>query len=332
MTLNADHLKYFLNNHTDILVIPSAEKKLDALCSAVAFAHIAKQLKKNVRIVFSGIIPERLSFLALNDHLSSKNLLETKEALLCLGPPIYPAVGNGEFKHKNIPILSVTARQSDAIKNSNPSTFYSALSITSRSAGSISEIITQAVKEIDEELISKEVATPLLAGIIATSNNFQDLNIHPQTLFTAAYLISKRADHEKIVQYLYKTKPLELIRLWGSAIATFSYREKTKLGYSVLTEQDFIASGAKSQQVVPILNELKANFSAADIIVLSFNSPKQQKYALVHARKKNSLIRYAHRLGLTIQNNTLLIPLSNSNENNLENATLKLVEDIEKFL
>jgi ubiquinone biosynthesis protein COQ9 len=61
------------------------------------------------------------------------------------------------------------------------------------------------------------------------------------------------------VQALYKTKPLNLLRLWGRILAKLKTENDTV--YSVLSGQDFEKSGASSALIPQSILDLIANLS-----------------------------------------------------------------------
>ena len=74
-------------------------------------------------------------------------------------------------------------------------------------ASSCSEILYNALEQIDPQAIDKIVADCLLTGIISATDSFQKKNTTPKALARAAELMEKGADQQLIIRWLYKTQP-----------------------------------------------------------------------------------------------------------------------------
>lgn len=181
--------------------------------------------------------------------------------------------------------------------------------ISGEHTSSCSELITRILKEIDEERISPSVATALMTGLVAATQNFQHASVRPQTLFAAAYLIGRKADKNTIIRHLYKTKPFSFVKLWGYALSRFSYDPATRICWTMVDAGDFTRSGATRQQAGELLAELKNNFSQANTFVLGIENSTGNFSVLIHTSDTTLLKRYANRFGARSRNSTLLIAL-----------------------
>lgn len=145
---------------------------------------------------------------------------------------------------------------------------YGEVNIIDPACSSCSEITTILLKKWDENLITKEVATSLLAGIIGATANFQNLRTKPSALSQAAYLMSKDADQQSIIKNLFKTKSFEFLRLWGIAMAKLQYIENSRLTWLTITQNDFLESGADAKSIPPLLGEIINNFALANLFII----------------------------------------------------------------
>ena len=138
---------------------------------------------------------------------------------------------------------------------------------------SLSEISYELIKTMDENAVSKDIATYLLAGIIWSSQNLQNPRTRPKTFEAASSLIEKGAQHQEIIRHLYKTKPISNVKLFGKALEKLNFETKNKL-YSILLEfKDFVESGTTQKNLGFIIEELKTNFripcnNTADLLIL----------------------------------------------------------------
>lgn len=189
---------------------------------------------------------------------------------------------------------------------------------------SCSEIVVKLLKQWDETLITKNVATPLLAGIIASTNNFQNARTKPNTFYEAAYLISREADQQEIIKCLLKTKSFEFLRLWGIAMSKLQYEDRAKLGWLSLSENDFRESGATPRLLPSILTELKNNFAAANTFVIFWKNDQNAQLALVHSLHNEHLRALSKTLGGQRRGSNLILSLPSTQTQDQE----KLIENI----
>jgi phosphoesterase RecJ-like protein len=158
------------------------------------------------------------------------------------------------------------------LKNEN----YGQINFVNPNKSSISEIVFELIKEIDENLMDNEMATDLLAGVIAKTKSFKTENIGPQTLKNVSELIVLGADKEKILNNFYRTKKVSTLRLWGRVLARLQYDVENKLVWSSLPYNDFIKSGANEEDVKGVVDELILNSPQAEVVLLIFEKKNNE--------------------------------------------------------
>lgn len=164
------------------------------------------------------------------------------------------------------------------------------LNLIDHGAASLSEIITDLIIAIKPDLLSGQVCTKLLAGLICATNNFQHPRTSPRTLSKAALLIEHGADHEKIIQHLYKTKTLAQMRLLGRALQNLRLLPDKELGLITLTKDDFDRTGASSRDLAQVLEDIRANFPQLPSLFLLWESHASDPLVKGIASCKNSVI------------------------------------------
>lgn len=176
-------------------------------------------------------------------------------------------------------------------------------------ASSCSEIITRMLRKWDENLIVKIIATPLLAGIISATNNFQNLRTKPNALYEAAFLMSREADQQEIIKSLFKTKPFEMLKLYGMAMAKLSYHKNMPIVSATLTSQDFLQSGAEPTAISQILAELKNSFMPTEVLILFWEEDGSWKGA-IHTSREESIKLLHQTIGGERHGNTIFLSLA----------------------
>ena len=129
-------------------------------------------------------------------------------------------------------------------------------------SSSLAEISTELIKSLDPagDYLRGGIATCLLVGVIYASQNFRNPKTRPKTFETSAFLIEKGADHQKIVQHLYKQKDISQIRILGRILEKLNFDEKKDVYLATLAKSDFENCQATSRDLGFVIEELKLNF------------------------------------------------------------------------
>ena len=174
------------------------------------------------------------------------------------------------------------------IDRSSSNERYGEINVVEPLASSCSEILTSILKEWDEDIIDKGASTLLLAGIISTTRNFQNIRTKPNTLLTAGYLMSREAQQQEIIRYLFKTKPFEFLKLLGIAMTKFQYDEAKNLGWVKFSQNDFNESGSTPKSIPSIIMELKNNFSGSLCLVVLWEGA-QNYFGIINSESQDQL-------------------------------------------
>ncbi len=129
-------------------------------------------------------------------------------------------------------------------------------------------LLEKLQKETKEQLIDEDVATLLLTGIITDTGSFQNANTTPKAFDTASELIAYGARQQEIIQYIFKTKQLSQLKLWGRVLSKIQTDEKHRIVWSTISQQDFRDTGSTYDQTGDVIDELMTNAPGAEIVVL----------------------------------------------------------------
>jgi phosphoesterase RecJ-like protein len=144
---------------------------------------------------------------------------------------------------------------------------------------STAEILFSLFEKYEEKIMDEDIATCLLTGIISKTKSFKTANITPKTLLITSELISGGARREEIVNKLYRSKSINILKLWGRVLARLNSDLDSSLVWSVLTKIDFIKTGAKENDLQDVIDELIVNIPKAKIIVLIYENPEKTEQA-----------------------------------------------------
>ncbi|MBI2450304.1 MAG: hypothetical protein HYV47_02065 [Candidatus Nealsonbacteria bacterium] len=289
--------KNIIEKSQDILIFPSPELQGDSLGSALALFYTLKKMGKNVNVNINDI-PEKFRFLTMGLPADSGNFVisidtENKEISQMRYEKngkdlkIYLTLNKGEIQGGDISFLPYQTTDGRPINmdllislgaqslENIPHHFWKLpiLNIDNQPqnenfgevnliemTSSLAEITNSLIRSMDEALLDEKTATCLLAGIIWSSQNFRSPRTRPKTFETSAFLIEKGANHQEVVQHLYKQKSLPQIKLFGKVLEKLNFHNQKEVYSALLRENDFKYCQANSKDLSFVLEELKFHF------------------------------------------------------------------------
>jgi nanoRNase/pAp phosphatase (c-di-AMP/oligoRNAs hydrolase) len=150
------------------------------------------------------------------------------------------------------------------------------INIVDLKCGATSELITSLIEAIDAKRMDADTATCLLAGIIGETKSFRSSAVTPRTLETAGRLVLRGARREQIVEALFRTRPVEALRLWGRVLARLKADREHKLVWSVLGRADFMHAGADETHLSDVIDELVSRAPDAEVVFLLHEHPQTE--------------------------------------------------------
>lgn len=192
-------------------------------------------------------------------------------------------------------------------------------------SSSVSEIIIGLIDFIDRNLLNENVATYSLAGLIDATDNFRSQKTNPRTFNNAALLINRGGDREKITRYFYKTKSLNLLKLWGRILHKLSWDKQTKLVYGIVAQKDFAKTNTNPDYLPKILEEIKTTFNEINATLLLWEDSEMSK-GIVYSSNPIFLKNLTLNLSGVLKNNNLFF----SENKTLEETQKRILNLIKK--
>jgi len=134
---------------------------------------------------------------------------------------------------------------------------YGQVAIIDVMSSSSSEVVANLLERLNGISLDEKMAECLLAGIISATDSFQKKNTTPKSFLTAAILMDKGANQQEIVRWMYKTQPLNILKLWGRVMAKVKWDENLKIIWSEITVEDFIQSRSTPENLPVILEKMQ---------------------------------------------------------------------------
>lgn len=189
------------------------------------------------------------------------------DLVLIAGSPDLESLGRLYFENTELffqtPIINIDHHPSNE--------FFGTINIIEVTSPSTAEIVAGIAQNISPDALNGEVATLLLAGIIAETNNFQNPNINPKTFTLAASLLSGGAAQEEIIRHFYKTKSLAVLRLIGQIINNMSFDSSRSLAWSALSQESFKKNEISPRDIDAAVNELVNNSKDIDLLLVTWD-------------------------------------------------------------
>jgi nanoRNase/pAp phosphatase (c-di-AMP/oligoRNAs hydrolase) len=143
---------------------------------------------------------------------------------------------------------------------------YGEINYVDITATSSTEVLMELLEAFESGLIDADIATNLLAGILIETNSFQHIKTTPKAFLKASNLISLGARQQEIIKHLYKTKSVNLLKLWGRALARLKEAPELGMIYSLIRQEDLEKSG--SNDLLGVMEELINSLFDAKLVVL----------------------------------------------------------------
>jgi bifunctional oligoribonuclease and PAP phosphatase NrnA len=171
---------------------------------------------------------------------------------------------------------------------------YGQINLVQINAVATAEIVLSLLSAYEENLIDADIATCLLTGIISKTKNFKTSNITPDTLAATSSLISREARREEIVNKLYRSREIGVLKLWGVVLSRLTYAKNGQIIWSAVTNNDFIKTDTSKSDLNDIIDELIANIPEAKVIIIFYeiadDEGKLTTSFLVHSPKNINVL------------------------------------------
>lgn len=277
---NSDELYSFLPAYAEIKPnLDNPRKFIISLDTSKAKVSQVRYTQEENKLNF--IISPKDGFFATTDVSAVVSNFKY-DLIIVVGTPDLESLGriyddDTEFFYQT-PIINID-------HNSNNESF-GQINFIELTAVSTSELIFSLFESFGRDLVDEDIATCLLTGMIAETKSFKTNNITPQALLTASQLMSMGARREQIVNQLYRSKGLNVLKLWGRALARLSGSLDNKLVWSTLSAADFLKTNSTEKDLADVVDELIVNIPQAKVIAIIYeNEPTKQTNLLLYAIK-----------------------------------------------
>ncbi len=229
------------------------------------------------------------------------------DLLIVVGAPNFESLGN--FYKENPDLFFEIPKIN--IDNQSSNENFGQVNIVEITASSIAEICTDLFlgKSENEKEIDHKISQALLTGIISATESFQKSTTTPKSMITAAKLMKYKADQPTIIRYLYKTKSLPFLKLWGRTMARLSWDKNHKCAWSLISHDDLARSSATQDEIPFILEEIQKNFSQGQIFAILCNESKLTTNLQIRFSNETIAKKFSQLYKTKLKNNSIKIKI-----------------------
>jgi phosphoesterase RecJ-like protein len=202
-----------------------------------------------------------------HEDISSRQSGFTYDLIITLNAPDFESLGS-IYDHDTEILFETTVINIDhEAANDN----YGQINHVNINAVATAEILYELFQS-KKDSINADIATCLLAGLIAETKSFKTANVSPRTLTIASDLIGLEGRREEIINALYRSRQLNVLKLWGSVLMGLKSDYDNRLVWSMIRGEDFVATETKPEDLSDVIDELIVSLPSAQVIVLAYET------------------------------------------------------------
>ncbi|MGE3063566.1 MAG: bifunctional oligoribonuclease/PAP phosphatase NrnA [bacterium] len=240
--------KKILDSHS-ILVVSHKRPDGDSIGSQLGLISGLKKMEKKVLCLNEDPVPEMFSFLRNSRSIKNTSVIKfSPDLIICLDISNLERTGERIFS-----FLKDSHSFKLNIDHHVSNEYFGDMNIVDTNASSTSELVYDLLVNLDVD-ISRDIAEPLLAGIVTDTGSFRFSNVTAKTLRCAAYLLEKKADISRISTEVYMSKPLSKVRLSSKVLERMEIIADKSFSY--LLSDDFKSYNAKMEYTEGLVNEI----------------------------------------------------------------------------
>lgn len=188
-----------------------------------------------------------------------------------------------------------------AIDHSPANEHFGHINMIDITASATTEILYHLIKTHAPDILTEDIATMLLSGIISATRSFKSDRVSPRTLTCASELVTLGGKRELIMNSLYNNKSVQALQLWGKTLAHLTYEPSIKLYSTTLSQRDMIDCGesANEQELIEVVEELVKTAPDAEVILLLYEKASQEICGLLWTRRAHDALNLTASVGGT---------------------------------
>jgi phosphoesterase RecJ-like protein len=223
---NFSAFKSLISQPKRVIIVTHFKPDADALGSSLGLARFLGKKNHQVTVISPSDYPDFLTWLPDNETVlalskddpkpeqKAAELIQQAEIIFCLDFSSLSRINSlGDFVKKATGIKVLIDHHLEPVA-------FADFEIWNTASASTAGLIYELIEELGEtDLIDKEIATCLYAGIMTDTGGFRHNNTRHEEFLIASELVSRGADPHAIAQNIYDTNSLERLRLTGFVLS-----------------------------------------------------------------------------------------------------------------
>lgn len=207
--------------------------------------------------------------------------------------------------------------------------YFGEINLVEPTAAACAEITAGLIEALGPDLIDQNSATALLTGLVSKTRSFQNAKTTPQALTLASVLVTRGAEQEKIIQHLYKTIPLNRLKLWGRLLSKIDFNQQKNTVWLWAQSDDFVSTQTSPRDLTFLLEEIDGLFPQSTLALILWADETNQIWALVRARQEEILQKMNAGLNGSLKGDKLLIKMSETSADSAKARLDGLINSLE---
>lgn len=235
-------LKRIVENSKNIIITTHLIPDGDAIGSELAFYKYLKKKGKNVKIINHSFTPSHLTFLDSRKVITVFRSNKEKFSKLIKKADTVFVIDTNDYSRTDT--MEQVIKESGATKicidhhlNTNKRLFD--LVISDVSCPATSQLLFDYFTYEDINIIDKNIATSLYAGIMTDTGSFRYPRTTEKTFLIAAELVRRGADPVRIYDKIFCNVAEEKVKLFARFIQSLTFHYNSRVVIGIITSQDF---------------------------------------------------------------------------------------------
>ena len=216
-----------------IVLISHQKPDGDTSGSAMAMAYMLESFGKTVTLFDVDKLADEFHFIPKSSEYIHEFHRERYDLAIAFDGGTYKMFGlhetHPELFNKKFPLINIDHHISNEI--------YGTVNIVLDTVASTTIVVSKIFRALQWD-ITPDIATCLLMGLYTDTGSLQHSNSTAETFREAAFLLRKRGDLRSIAKYIFQTKTLNTLKLWGRILSRISINEKG-IPSSYVRQKDF---------------------------------------------------------------------------------------------
>ncbi|HIE59040.1 MAG TPA: bifunctional oligoribonuclease/PAP phosphatase NrnA [Persephonella sp.] len=226
-----------------ILVFTHENPDADGIGSMLGLYRFLKKKGKSVECAMKDAVPQVLDFLPeVNNIKPIDPKKEYDVAILVDAAGVFRAG------------TKVNAKEFIRIDHHIGGEFYGGYDTIDTTAPSTTYIVASLLKEWNEKLIDKEIATCLYTGLITDTGSFRYNNVDDRAFDMAKFLVKKGADPSYIAKMVFERNKLSTIKLLQETLSTLKLYENGKIASLIIERKTLQKCDALEEETEGFVN------------------------------------------------------------------------------